>query len=64
MGMFPEINTTEPYSPRERANAKVKPVSTAFLVCGKMILQKIWNLDAPNNWAASSVSLSKSSSTG
>ena len=28
-GMLPEMNTTEPYSPSERAKASAKPVTTA-----------------------------------
>jgi hypothetical protein len=29
IGMFPEMNTTEPYSPMARAKASAKPVSHA-----------------------------------
>ena len=29
IGMLPEMNTTEPYSPTARANASAKPVSSA-----------------------------------
>src|SRR4051812_6708274 len=63
IGMFPEMNTTEPYSPTPRANASAKPVSHAGYRYGKMIRPSTYSRDAPRLVAASSISASAPSMT-
>ena len=41
IGRFPEMKTTDPYSPSARANASVKPVSSAGMIAGSMTRRKI-----------------------
>ena len=64
IGMLLEMKTTEPYSPSARANASAKPVSSAGSSVGKMMRQNACQRFAPRLAAASSISESKSSSTG
>jgi hypothetical protein len=64
MGMLPEMNTTEPYSPIARANASANPVSSAGPTLGRITRVKICHRRAPRLAAASSTSTSRSSSTG
>jgi hypothetical protein len=63
-GMLPAMKITEPYSPIARDNASTKPVTTAGASSGSTTLQKACRRDAPSEAAASSSSLSRSSSTG
>ncbi len=39
--MFPEMKTTEPYSPRARAKARAKPVSQAGAIAGRTTRRKV-----------------------
>ncbi|MNJ02307.1 hypothetical protein D3C73_1622260 [compost metagenome] len=64
IGIFPEMNTTEPYSPIPLAKASANPVSSGGISSGRITLRKIRQRPAPSVAAASSVSLSMSSSTG
>jgi hypothetical protein len=63
-GMFPEMKTTEPYSPSARANASVNPVTAAGTRIGRRTWRKVCQRPAPSTAAASSTSASRSSSTG
>ena len=40
-GMFPEMKTTEPYSPTARANASANPVSAAGSTAGTITLRRV-----------------------
>jgi len=60
MGMFPEIKTTEPYSPTARAKASAKPVNSAGISSGKMTRRQDCQRVAPKVAAASSISGSRS----
>ena len=65
IGMLPEMNTTDPYSPTARANASAKPVSQA----GIEVRQDDARQHRRSGWrprlvAASSTSGSRSSMTG
>src|SRR4030095_10526053 len=60
IGILPEMKTTDPYSPRERAKDKVKPVSKAGRMFGKITAVKVLSRPAPKLAAASSNSGSKS----
>ncbi len=62
--MLPEIRTSEPNSPIERANASAMPERIAGVRFGRMIRRKVVNGPAPSDAAASSMSVSSSSSTG
>ena len=62
--MLPAMKTTEPYSPSARANASVNPVSNAGRNIGSMTRQNVCQRLAPRLAADSSISTSKSSSTG
>jgi len=64
MGILPEINTTDPYSPSPRAKAKINPLSKAGKIAGKITLRNVCNRFAPKLAAASSTSISSSSNTG
>ena len=64
IGMLPEMNTTEPYSPRARANDSAKPVSSAGITAGKITRQNVCQRVAPRLAAASSDSRSISSIAG
>ncbi len=41
IGMLPEMNTTEPYSPSARANDRAKPVSSAGSTAGRITRQNV-----------------------
>ena len=58
------MKMTEPYSPSARANASVKPVSNAGRSIGSVTRQNVCQRFAPRLAADSSISRSKSSSTG
>ena len=58
--MFPEMKTTEPYSPTARANASAKPVASAGQSVGKSTRRKVCQRLAPRLAAASSSSGSRS----
>src|SRR5579875_1502040 len=58
------MNTTEPYSPRARAKAKAKPVSSGGIKGGNNTRRNVCQRLAPSVAAASSNSGSNSSSTG
>ena len=62
--MLPAMKMTEPYSPRPRAKASAKPVSSAGRIVGRMTRQKVCQRRAPSVAAASSTSGSRSCSTG
>ena len=62
--MLPAMKMTEPYSPIPRANASVNPVVTAGMSGGNTIRRRMFVREAPSNAPASSVSRSKSCSTG
>ena len=64
IGMLPEMNTTEPYSPSARANDRAKPVSSAGITAGKITRQNVCQRVAPRLAAASSDSRSISSIAG
>ena len=64
IGILPAIKMTEPYSPRARANARAKPVSSAGVSIGRITRQKICQRLAPRLAAASSSSGSRSSRIG
>ena len=63
-GMFPEMKTTEPYSPSARANASANPVTAAGTRIGSSTWRNVCQRPAPSTAAASSSSASRSSSTG
>ena len=63
-GIAPPISTTEPYSPMARENARPAPDNSDGSSAGRMTAEKIVQLLAPSEAAASSVSRSSSSSTG
>ena len=56
IGMLPEMNTTEPYSPSARANASANPVSSAGISAGAITSMKVCKRLAPSVAAASSYS--------
>ena len=58
------MKITEPYSPTARANANAKPVSKAGIRLGRMTLTTMCQRLAPRLAAASSISASRSISTG
>jgi hypothetical protein len=60
IGMLPEMNTTEPYSPTARAKAMAKPASAAGKIVGNTTREKVCQRLAPRLAAASSSSLSMS----
>ena len=64
IGMFPEMKTTEPYSPTARANASANPVSHAGRRLGRTTRRSTAARPAPRLAAASSTSASRSSMTG
>jgi hypothetical protein len=64
MGRLPAMKITEPYSPRPRANARAKPVSSAGRIAGRITRPKACQRRAPRVAAASSTSASRSWSTG
>ena len=64
IGRLPAMKITEPYSPTARANARVKPVSSAGSSVGRMILRNTYRRPAPSVSAASSRSRCISSSAG
>ena len=64
LGMFPEIRTTEPNSPRQRASARPPPARIAGMRLGSTIRRKIVEERAPSEAAASSMSRSSSIRTG
>ena len=64
MGLLPAMKMIEPYSPRQRARARAKPVSSEGRMAGMLMRMKISNGVAPMSEAASSVSTSKSWITG
>src|SRR2546425_4459719 len=64
IGMFPEMKTTEPYSPTARAKASVDPVTSEGRTAGSRIRRKTCQRPAPRLDAASSTSRSRSSRTG
>ena len=63
-GMLPEIRTSEPNSPIERAKASAIPERIAGRRFGRMIRRKVVSGPAPSEAAASSMSVSSSISTG
>ncbi len=63
-GRLPEMKTTDPYSPRARAKARVVPVMRGGKIWGRVTRRKIFNRDAPRLAAASSWAGSSSSRTG
>ena len=63
-GMLPAMKITEPYSPTARAKASAKPVRMAGMSAGSMTRNTVCRRLAPSEAAASSISRSKSSSTG
>src|SRR4051812_7960818 len=63
-GMFPEISTVAPYSLSARANDSAAPARIAGTRFGSTTRRKIVNPLAPSDAAASSISVSSSSSTG
>jgi hypothetical protein len=63
-GRLPDMKITEPYSPRARAKASVKPVTTAGSNDGNSTRLNVCHPDAPSDRAASSISSSRSWSTG
>jgi hypothetical protein len=64
IGMFPEMHTTEPYSPIARANASENLVSSAGLMIGRSTRRKVCHRLAPRLVAASSSSSWTCCSTG
>src|SRR6185369_3997915 len=64
IGMLPEMKTTEPYSPRARANDRANPVRSAGITAGKITRQNVCQRVAPRLAAASSDSRSISSIAG
>jgi hypothetical protein len=58
------MKITEPYSPRPRAKASVKPVRAAGTSRGRRMLRKMRQRPAPRLAAASSSSGPRSASTG
>ena len=63
-GMLPEMSTTEPNSPMQRAKRERRPVRIAGTRFGRTIRRMTVSGDAPSDAAASSMSRSSSSSTG
>src|SRR5262245_64183208 len=59
--MLPEMKTTEPYSPSERAKARAKPVMIAGVIDGRITLTAVWKRFAPRQAEASSTSRSSPS---
>ena len=64
IGRLPAMKITEPYSPTARAKASAKPVSSAGSSVGSTTRQNVCKRRAPRLAAASSISVSRSSSTG
>ena len=64
IGRLPAVKITEPYSPTARANASAKPVSSAGVRIGSTTMRIVCQRCAPRLAAASSSSVSMSSSTG
>jgi hypothetical protein len=64
MGILPEMNTTDPYSPRARAKAMAKPVNRAGTSWGKITRRRVCQRVAPRLAEASSNSGSSSSIMG
>ena len=63
IGMLPEMNTTEPYSPRPRANESANPVSAAGTMAGSRTRRKVCQRDAEHRGRLLQVRVG-SSSTG
>src|SRR5437868_6834885 len=64
IGMLPEMKTTDPYSPRARANARAKPVRSAGTSSARITLVIVCHRLAHRLAAASSISGPSSASTG
>ena len=64
IGRLPAMKITEPYSPTARAKASAKPVSSAGSSVGSTTRRNVCQRVAPRLAAASSISVSRSSSTG
>ena len=63
-GRLPLIRTTEPNSPTARANASATPERIPGSRFGNTIRRNVASRPAPSDEAASSISVSSSSSTG
>ena len=63
-GRLPEMSTSAPISPTARANASATPERIPGRMFGSTIRRKSSSSHAPSERAASSISVSSSSSTG